>query len=94
MLRIITDKFQQGVSYRHQIKTTDKFFGQVCDEVMETAWSTMWNVTDETPVNCERFLNGGGMYLFLKCKVGTSKSSVSVDLSTYLVLHRTFISQL
>merc|ERR1711872_585083 len=21
-----------------------------------------------TPVNCERFLNGGGMYLFLKCK--------------------------
>jgi len=52
MLRIITDKFQQGV----------------CDEVMETAWSTMWNVTDETPVNCERFLNGGGMYLFLKCK--------------------------
>ena len=33
---------------------------------METAWSTMWNVTDETPVNCERFLAGGGMYLFLK----------------------------
>ena len=42
---------------------------KVCDDVMETAWSTMWNVTDETPVNCERFLNGGGMYLFLKCKV-------------------------
>jgi len=52
MLRIITEKFQQGV----------------CDEVMETAWSTMWNVTDETSVNCERFLTGGGMYLFLKCK--------------------------
>lgn len=52
MLLIITDKLQQGV----------------CDDVMETAWSTMWNVTDETPVNCERFLNGGGMYLFLKCK--------------------------
>ena len=33
---------------------------------METAWSTMWNVTDETPVNCEWFLAGGGMYLFLK----------------------------
>ena len=44
---------------------------QVCDDVMETAWSTMWNVTDETPANCERFLNGGGMYLFLKCKVCT-----------------------
>lgn len=37
------------------------------DEVMETAWSTMWNVTDETPVNCERFLDGGGMNLFLRC---------------------------
>ena len=42
---------------------------QVCDDVMETAWSAMWNVTDETPVNCERFLNAGGMFLFLKCKV-------------------------
>ncbi len=28
----------------------------------------MWNVTDETPVNCKRFLDGGGMQLFLKCK--------------------------
>ncbi|XP_064457407.1 protein zer-1 homolog [Ornithodoros turicata] len=37
------------------------------DEVMETAWSTMWNVTDETPVNCQRFLDGGGMMLFLEC---------------------------
>jgi Zyg-11 family protein len=35
---------------------------------METAWSTMWNVTDETPVNCRRFLDGGGMELFLRCK--------------------------
>ncbi|RWS28170.1 protein zer-1-like protein [Leptotrombidium deliense] len=40
---------------------------KVCDEVMETAWSTMWNVTDETPVNCERFLNYHGMEYFLKC---------------------------
>lgn len=39
-----------------------------CDDVMETAWSAMWNVTDETPSNCERFLNGNGMNLFLKCK--------------------------
>jgi len=52
MLQIITEKLQQGV----------------CDDVMETAWSTMWNVTDETPANCERFLNAGGMLLFLKCK--------------------------
>lgn len=39
-----------------------------CDDVMETAWSCMWNVTDETPHNCKRFLDGGGMHLFLKCK--------------------------
>ncbi|XP_041367990.1 protein zer-1 homolog [Gigantopelta aegis] len=38
-----------------------------CDEIMEVAWSTMWNVTDETPPNCERFLDHGGMELFLKC---------------------------
>ncbi|XP_023223451.1 protein zer-1 homolog [Centruroides sculpturatus] len=38
-----------------------------CDEVMETAWSTMWNVTDETPINCQRFLDGRGMDLFLGC---------------------------
>ena len=35
---------------------------------MENAWSTMWNVTDETPINCQRFLSGGGMRLFLECK--------------------------
>lgn len=40
---------------------------QLCDEVMEIAWSTMWNVTDETPVNCRRFLDGQGMTFFLKC---------------------------
>lgn len=40
----------------------------MCDEVMETAWSTMWNITDETPVNCKRFLDRGGMELFLQCK--------------------------
>lgn len=43
-------------------------YSGTCDEVMETAWSTMWNVTDETPINCQRFLQGGGMNLFLQCK--------------------------
>lgn len=38
-----------------------------CDDVMEIAWSTMWNVTDETPENCEKFLKNEGMVLFLKC---------------------------
>jgi len=45
-----------------------KLQSDTCDEVMETAWSTMWNVTDETPINCKRFLDGGGMDLFLNCK--------------------------
>ncbi|XP_071489155.1 protein zer-1 homolog [Diadema antillarum] len=40
----------------------------MCDEVMETAWSTLWNVTDETADNCEMFLLGDGMRLFLRCK--------------------------
>ena len=46
----------------------DRLKSRNCDEALESAWSTMWNVTDETPINCERFLNGGGMELFLRCK--------------------------
>lgn len=37
------------------------------DDVLEVAWSTMWNMTDETPINCERFLSENGMGLFLIC---------------------------
>ena len=39
----------------------------ICDDVMEVAWSTMWNVTDETALNCQRFLDHGGMQFFLDC---------------------------
>ena len=35
----------------------------------------MWNVTDETPINCKRFLDGGGMRLFLQCKDKFSESN-------------------
>lgn len=45
----------------------DRLNRNVFDDVMEVAWSTMWNVTDETAVNCERFLDGQGMMYFLKC---------------------------
>ena len=38
-----------------------------CDEVMEIAWSAMWNVTDETPQNCQRFICQRGMHHFLEC---------------------------
>lgn len=37
------------------------------DDVLEVAWSTMWNMTDETPINCQRFLDERGMNLFLNC---------------------------
>lgn len=39
----------------------------ICDDVLEVAWSTMWNVTDETPPNCQKFLENKGMEYFLKC---------------------------
>lgn len=39
----------------------------IFDDVLEVAWSTMWNMTDETSVNCQRFLDEKGMTLFLLC---------------------------
>lgn len=38
-----------------------------CDQVMEFSWSALWNITDETPDNCQMFLNCRGMSLFLEC---------------------------
>ncbi|KAL8608126.1 hypothetical protein ACOMHN_016581 [Nucella lapillus] len=38
-----------------------------CDDVLEVAWSTLWNVTDETSSNCQKFLTKGGMQLFVAC---------------------------
>ncbi|KAK3607228.1 hypothetical protein CHS0354_031725 [Potamilus streckersoni] len=38
-----------------------------CDEVLEVAWSTLWNVTDETPSNCQKFITEGGMQHFIAC---------------------------
>lgn len=46
----------------------NKLEWKLCDDVMETAWSAMWNVTDETPANSARFLDKHGMELFLQCK--------------------------
>lgn len=45
----------------------DRVSRKVCDDVLEVAWSTMWNVTDETAINCKRFLDGNGMRYFLDC---------------------------
>lgn len=44
-----------------------KHTASVCDDVMEVGWSFLWNITDETPVNCELFLNANGLDLFQKC---------------------------
>ncbi|XP_039287720.1 protein zer-1 homolog isoform X1 [Nilaparvata lugens] len=38
-----------------------------CDDVLEVAWSTMWNVTDETAENCKKFLERKGLEYFLSC---------------------------
>ncbi|XP_028570805.1 protein zer-1 homolog isoform X1 [Podarcis muralis] len=44
-----------------------KLLDKTCDQVMEFSWSALWNITDETPNNCEMFLNYSGMKLFLEC---------------------------
>ncbi|RVE54314.1 hypothetical protein evm_001141 [Chilo suppressalis] len=46
---------------------SDRLERRVCDDVLEVAWSTMWNVTDETSQNCQRFLENRGMEYFLAC---------------------------
>ncbi|XP_023710410.1 protein zer-1 homolog isoform X3 [Cryptotermes secundus] len=45
----------------------DRLARKVFDDALEVAWSTMWNVTDETAINCQRFLDGRGMEFFLGC---------------------------
>ncbi|VVD02799.1 unnamed protein product [Leptidea sinapis] len=37
------------------------------DNILEIAWSTLWNMTDETPKNCKQFLDRGGIRYFLYC---------------------------
>ncbi|XP_010775287.1 protein zer-1 homolog, partial [Notothenia coriiceps] len=44
-----------------------KLQDRTCDQVMEFSWSALWNITDETPDNCQMFLNCRGMSLFLEC---------------------------
>ncbi|XP_062867712.1 protein zer-1 homolog [Trichomycterus rosablanca] len=44
-----------------------KLQDRLCDQVMEFSWSALWNITDETPDNCQMFLSCNGMDLFLEC---------------------------
>lgn len=59
-----------------------RIISNVSDEVLEVAWSTMWNMTDETPINCERFLEHEGMELFLKCVTVSLFSLTCIFFST------------
>uniref|UniRef100_A0A3Q3QWB7 Protein zer-1 homolog n=1 Tax=Monopterus albus TaxID=43700 RepID=A0A3Q3QWB7_MONAL len=56
---------KMGFYYDISESITNKFF--ICDQVMEFSWSALWNITDETPDNCQMFLNCRGMSLFLEC---------------------------
>uniref|UniRef100_A0A914WS21 Uncharacterized protein n=1 Tax=Plectus sambesii TaxID=2011161 RepID=A0A914WS21_9BILA len=44
-----------------------KHAASICDDVMEVGWSFLWNITDETPLNCQRFLRSDGLQLFHQC---------------------------
>uniref|UniRef100_A0A183CT84 Rif1_N domain-containing protein n=1 Tax=Globodera pallida TaxID=36090 RepID=A0A183CT84_GLOPA len=48
-----------------------------CDNVINTAWSFLFSITDETPANCDRFLKAEGLTLFLRCY---TKFSTQVEL--------------
>jgi Zyg-11 family protein len=38
------------------------------DEILEVTWSFLWNITDETPDNCQIFLDDcDGMGCFMEC---------------------------
>ena len=62
----------------------DRLNRKVFDDVMEVAWSTMWNVTDETAVNCERFLECHGLEYFLQC---LSVSCQLLSLILQIIIH-------
>lgn len=62
----------------------DRLNRKVFDDVMEVAWSTMWNVTDETAINCERFLDGQGMEYFLGClRVNTISKNINKNIFNF-----------
>lgn len=65
----------------------DRLTRKVFDDVMEVAWSTMWNVTDETAINCERFLDGKGMEFFLGClRVSINFTETKMLLETFMTI--------
>ncbi|GMT19078.1 hypothetical protein PFISCL1PPCAC_10375, partial [Pristionchus fissidentatus] len=63
--KIQVGKYRAIEMILQQIKR--KLDANVCDDVMEVGWSFLWNITDETPTNCERFLEAQGLTLFEQC---------------------------
>jgi Zyg-11 family protein len=48
------------------IKSKIRF--EEADDILEVTWSFLWNITDETPENCEIFLDEcSGMEAFMDC---------------------------
>jgi len=45
----------------------EKIESAEADNLLETCWSSLWNITDETPENCEDFLSNDGMRYFVQC---------------------------
>ncbi len=58
----------------------------VSDEVLEVSWSFLWNITDETPENCSRFLRSNGMSLFSQCYEVDYWFSFSFDFGADIIL--------
>lgn len=58
----------------------DRLTQRFHDDVLEIAWSAMWNVTDETPINCQRFLDEHGMKYFQRCL------TVSISVFFYMLI--------
>jgi len=38
-----------------------------CDDVMILCWGVLWNISDETPQNCQKFVEIGGLKIMMKC---------------------------
>nr|XP_039273367.1 LOW QUALITY PROTEIN: protein zer-1 homolog [Styela clava] len=45
----------------------DRLRSGVADDTLDTAWSGLWNATDETTINAEDFINMDGMSLIRQC---------------------------
>lgn len=67
MVRVINAVFVFASLQRMISLIKSRITRNTFDDVMEVAWATMWNVTDETPINCERFLDLDGMKHFISC---------------------------